>query len=93
MNIPSRYQKMYKGAIGHTISPNKAIHCHCIECYGWSLSEAKKCKNIRCPLYAYSPAAKAARERQTASEGEIKSSDTATDLDLHNRTADNGKIL
>ncbi|ARN56518.1 hypothetical protein [Sedimentisphaera salicampi] len=70
-DIPKRYRKMYERAIAGKLSAKQAIKCHCIHCFGWKASEARKCENTSCPLYPLSPAAEALRERQNSPEEDL----------------------
>ena len=40
-------------ALGHPITPLKAILVHCVECGGSSYAEANKCTLTSCPLWPY----------------------------------------
>ena len=35
------------------LTPNKAIHYHCVECVGWSSHEVKECTDNHCALYLF----------------------------------------
>lgn len=53
-NASDKVKKRYKKRLEkcHT-SMKTAIELNCIECMGYSRSEATKCESLTCPLYSY----------------------------------------
>ncbi len=46
------------------LTPNKAIHYHCVECMGWSSHEVKDCSDPHCPLYPFRLGTNPSRKRE-----------------------------
>ena len=51
---PRKYSSELLTKAGYSkTSPLEAIKAHCLECSGYSKSEASKCVSVECPLYLY----------------------------------------
>ena len=51
---PRKYSSEILTEAGYSkTSPLAAIKAHCLECSGYSKSEALKCVSVKCPLYLY----------------------------------------
>jgi len=53
--IPSKYRKLYDRVMAGKASPREAIKLHCLECFGYSQVDTKKCDNYLCKLYRFRP--------------------------------------
>jgi len=59
--IPLKYRAMFQKAFDGS-SKVAAISAFCVECNGYSASEAAKCANTICPLFQVSKYTKGARK-------------------------------
>ena len=51
---PRKYSSELLNEAGYSqTTPLDAIKAHCLECCGYSKSEALKCVSLECPLYLY----------------------------------------
>lgn len=57
MNIPKRYEEVFKLARDGKLSPRKAIRVNCAHCMGWEdvIPRVRSCSSKTCPLWAYRP--------------------------------------
>ena len=54
------------------LTPNRAIHYHCVECMGWSAREVNECVDPHCPLYPFRMGTNPSRRRDQKERGKVR---------------------
>lgn len=61
-DVPEARKASYYKALSGQLPPVSAIRVQCYHCMGWNIADAKRCTTKACPLWSYSPSAKAMGE-------------------------------